>query len=221
MRRWNGCGVLRRAAAPAEIPMTLERAPWVIRRALGHFGAYREGVGKIVGRLRGTFDPGQCLNVALEGADRCLTTRSPRSLRALRILPAGLPHLPGHRRRGPQPSRTHRPDARPGAGRDGSRRCRPGRPPGCVPGLSRLRARVSLRAWATAGDSRPHESSCIAQRGLSSLARTVLGVFRYRALWRPLFTARSGAFGPPACPSLLPAGAGSDSAWECWRRVRR
>ena len=47
----------------------LERAPWVIRRALGHFGAYREGVGKIVGRLRGTFDPGQCLNVALEGAD--------------------------------------------------------------------------------------------------------------------------------------------------------
>jgi len=28
-----------------------------------------------------------------------------------------------------------------------------------------------------------------AQRGLSSLARTVLGVFRYRALWRPLFSA--------------------------------
>ncbi|HEY4649587.1 MAG TPA: FAD-binding oxidoreductase [Gemmatimonadales bacterium] len=75
MIRWTGDAPLerlrglRRAAASREIPMTLERAPWVIRRALGHFGAYREGVGQIVGRLRGTFDPGQCLNVALEGAD--------------------------------------------------------------------------------------------------------------------------------------------------------
>jgi FAD/FMN-containing dehydrogenase len=75
MIRWTGDAPLerlrglRRAAASREIPMTLERAPWPIRRALGHFGAYREGVGKIVGRLRGTFDPGQCLNVALEGAD--------------------------------------------------------------------------------------------------------------------------------------------------------
>jgi hypothetical protein len=56
-------------AAAREIPMTLERAPWPVRRALGHFGAYREGVGQIVGRLRDTFDPGQCLNVALEGVD--------------------------------------------------------------------------------------------------------------------------------------------------------
>lgn len=75
MIRWTGDGPidrirgLRRAAASREIPMTLERAPWAMRRALGHFGAYREGVGTIVGRLRGTFDPGQCLNVALEGAD--------------------------------------------------------------------------------------------------------------------------------------------------------
>jgi glycolate oxidase FAD binding subunit len=75
MIRWSGNAplerlrALRRAAASREIPMTLERAPWPIRRALGHFGAYREGVGKIVGRLRGTFDPGQCLNVALEGAE--------------------------------------------------------------------------------------------------------------------------------------------------------
>jgi FAD/FMN-containing dehydrogenase len=75
MIRWTGTAVLerlralRRAAASREVPMTLERAPWAIRRALGHFGAYREGVGKIVGRLRGTFDPGQCLNVALEGAE--------------------------------------------------------------------------------------------------------------------------------------------------------
>jgi glycolate oxidase FAD binding subunit len=75
MIRWTGdtsierIRALRRAAAAREIPLTLERAPWPVRRALGHFGAYREGVGKIVGRLRDTFDPGQCLNVALEGAD--------------------------------------------------------------------------------------------------------------------------------------------------------
>jgi glycolate oxidase FAD binding subunit len=75
MIRWTGDAPLerlravRRAAASREIPMTLERAPWAVRRALGHFGAYREGVGNIVGRLRGTFDPGKCLNVALEGAD--------------------------------------------------------------------------------------------------------------------------------------------------------
>ena len=75
MIRWTGDATVdrirsvRRAAAAREIPMTLERAPWSVRRALGHFGAYREGVGKIVGRLRDTFDPGQCLNVALEGAE--------------------------------------------------------------------------------------------------------------------------------------------------------
>ena len=75
MIRWTGDALveriraLRRAAAAREIPVTLERAPWRVRRALGHFGAYREGVGAIVGRLRDTFDPGQCINVALEGAE--------------------------------------------------------------------------------------------------------------------------------------------------------
>jgi FAD/FMN-containing dehydrogenase len=74
MIRWTGeasverLRAVRRAAASREIPMTLERAPWIIRRALGHFGAYREGVGQLVGRLRDSFDPGQCLSVALEGA---------------------------------------------------------------------------------------------------------------------------------------------------------
>lgn len=74
MIRWTGDApverlrAVRRAAAAREIPMTLERAPWAVRRALGHFGAYREGVGQLVGRLRDTFDPGQCLQVALEGA---------------------------------------------------------------------------------------------------------------------------------------------------------
>jgi glycolate dehydrogenase FAD-binding subunit len=73
MIRWTGDAPIerlrevRRVAASREIPMTLERAPWPVRRALGHFGAYREGVGQIVGRLRDSFDPGQCLRVALEG----------------------------------------------------------------------------------------------------------------------------------------------------------
>ena len=75
MIRWTGDApverlrALRRAAAAREIPMTLERASWPVRRALGHFGAYREGVGQLVGRLRDTFDPGQCLSVALEGGE--------------------------------------------------------------------------------------------------------------------------------------------------------
>jgi len=50
--------------------MTLERAPWAVRRALGHFGAYREGLGPLVDRLRDTFDPKQALSVALEGSEK-------------------------------------------------------------------------------------------------------------------------------------------------------
>lgn len=70
--RWTGSAdpdrirAVRRALAAREIPLTLERAPWVVRRAIGHFGAYREGVGHLVGRLRQTFDPGHRLAVALE-----------------------------------------------------------------------------------------------------------------------------------------------------------
>jgi hypothetical protein len=70
--RWTGeaeperIRVLRRTFAAREIPLTLERAPWAVRRAVGHFGAYREGVGQLVGRLRETFDPGHRLAVALE-----------------------------------------------------------------------------------------------------------------------------------------------------------
>ena len=70
--RWTGSAdpdrirAVRRALAAREIPLTLERAPWVVRRAIGHFGAYREGVGHLVGRLGQTFDPGHRLAVALE-----------------------------------------------------------------------------------------------------------------------------------------------------------
>ncbi|HEY7683504.1 MAG TPA: FAD-binding oxidoreductase [Gemmatimonadales bacterium] len=71
--RWAGeAGIeplraIRHRAAEREIPVTLERGPWPIRRAVGHFGAYREGVGVLVSRLRTTFDPKGVIAVALEG----------------------------------------------------------------------------------------------------------------------------------------------------------
>jgi len=70
--RWTGdvpaerLMTVRRIAAGREIPMTLERAPWALRRAAGHFGLYREGVGAIVGKLRDTFDPGHVIQVPLD-----------------------------------------------------------------------------------------------------------------------------------------------------------
>lgn len=59
---------LRRTLAGLEVPLTLERAPWPLRGAVGHFGAYREGVGPLVAGLRRTFDPGGALVVATEGS---------------------------------------------------------------------------------------------------------------------------------------------------------
>jgi glycolate dehydrogenase FAD-binding subunit len=69
--RWSGStGAeplrrLRQQAAAREIPLTLERAPWPVRTAVGHFGAYREGVGPLVDQLRRAFDPARTLAVAL------------------------------------------------------------------------------------------------------------------------------------------------------------
>jgi len=71
--RWAGevdaprLRALRLLLATREVPLTLERAPWPVRRSIGHFGAYREGVAPLVGRLRDTFDPRQSIAVALEG----------------------------------------------------------------------------------------------------------------------------------------------------------
>src|SRR5213596_2126438 len=71
--RWTGDASidrlqrLRRTLAGLEVPLTLERAPWALRGAVGHFGAYREGVGPLVTGLRRTFDPGGALVVATEG----------------------------------------------------------------------------------------------------------------------------------------------------------
>ncbi|TFG51079.1 MAG: FAD-binding oxidoreductase, partial [Gemmatimonadales bacterium] len=58
---------LRRQLAGREVPLTIERAPWAVRRAEGHFGALRTGVGPILGRLRALFDPRGSISVALEG----------------------------------------------------------------------------------------------------------------------------------------------------------
>ena len=71
--RWSGeasaarLKLLRRTAAQVEMPVTIERAPWPLRSELGHFGAYREGVNRLVGSLRHTFDPQDTLAVALAG----------------------------------------------------------------------------------------------------------------------------------------------------------
>jgi glycolate oxidase FAD binding subunit len=59
---------LRQMLAAREVPLTLERAPWAIRRAVGQFGAYREGVGPLVHGLRRTFDPGGVIVSATEAA---------------------------------------------------------------------------------------------------------------------------------------------------------
>jgi hypothetical protein len=58
---------VRRALAALEVPLTLERAPWPLRHAVGHFGAYREGVGPLVESLRRAFDPGRRLVTAVSG----------------------------------------------------------------------------------------------------------------------------------------------------------
>jgi glycolate oxidase FAD binding subunit len=70
--RWSGAAnptdlqELRRILAAREIPLTLERGPWELRRSVGHFGDYREGVSGLVPRLRAVFDPDVQLVVALE-----------------------------------------------------------------------------------------------------------------------------------------------------------
>jgi glycolate oxidase FAD binding subunit len=72
--RWTGSltpeamGTLRRTMAEREIPVTVERAPWAFRRAVGHFGALREGVRPLTSRVRAVFDPAGILPVPLESS---------------------------------------------------------------------------------------------------------------------------------------------------------
>jgi hypothetical protein len=71
--RWSGetdsgrVGELRRALAARDVPLTIERAPWPLRRVAGHFGALRTGVPPILASLRSLIDPGGSIVVALEG----------------------------------------------------------------------------------------------------------------------------------------------------------
>ena len=50
--RWSGepripaLREVRHACAEQEVPLTLERAPWDLRRSFGHYGAYHEGPGR-------------------------------------------------------------------------------------------------------------------------------------------------------------------------------
>lgn len=61
--RWSGVAHLealrrlRNQLAEREIPLTLERAPWRVSRALGHFGPYRERPRLDVAPLRQRYDP--------------------------------------------------------------------------------------------------------------------------------------------------------------------
>jgi glycolate oxidase FAD binding subunit len=69
--RWSGAAqvsqlrLIRGVAAQREMPVTLERAPWQVRSELGHFGAYRDSVGRIVHSLWKSFDPEGLLTVPL------------------------------------------------------------------------------------------------------------------------------------------------------------
>jgi glycolate oxidase FAD binding subunit len=61
--RWSGHAAVNQLRAvrghfaAREVPLTLERASWAVRRTLGHFGAYREGIGGPIDRLRERHDP--------------------------------------------------------------------------------------------------------------------------------------------------------------------
>jgi len=69
--RWSGSAdagqlrLIRGIAAQREMPVTLERAPWPVRSELGHFGAYRDSVGRIVHSLWKAFDPQGTFSVPL------------------------------------------------------------------------------------------------------------------------------------------------------------
>jgi len=69
--RWSGTAdpsrvqLFRHTAAQVEMPVTIERGPWSLQSELGHFGAYREGVSRLMGSLRKTFDPNRTFVVPL------------------------------------------------------------------------------------------------------------------------------------------------------------
>ncbi|MFN0178649.1 MAG: FAD-binding oxidoreductase [Gemmatimonadales bacterium] len=60
---------LRHRFAEREVPITVERAPWAFRRAVGHFGAFREGVRPLTERVRSAFDPKRTIVADLEASE--------------------------------------------------------------------------------------------------------------------------------------------------------
>ena len=72
--RWSGTAdterikLLRHQAAQHEFPVTVERAPHRLLREVGHFGAYREGVGRLVNSLRVAFDPARVFSAPVNAA---------------------------------------------------------------------------------------------------------------------------------------------------------
>lgn len=71
--RWSGHAeadrlrAVRGHFAAREVPLTLERGPWALRRVVGHFGAYREGVGGPLAQLRERHDPRGILVSGISG----------------------------------------------------------------------------------------------------------------------------------------------------------
>ena len=69
--RWSGDAdvnrlqLLRNVTAHREMPVTIERGPWSVRSELGHFGTYRNGLGRLVYALRDSFDPSRALAIPL------------------------------------------------------------------------------------------------------------------------------------------------------------
>ncbi len=72
--RWSGTAdterikLFRHQAAQHEFPVTVERAPHGLLRDVGHFGAYREGVGRLVDSLRVAFDPARVFSAPVNAA---------------------------------------------------------------------------------------------------------------------------------------------------------
>ncbi len=71
--RWSGVAdtdalrTIRQELALREVPLIIERAPWRVRRALGHYGAYRDRPATALSRRRQEFDPAGVLVTALDG----------------------------------------------------------------------------------------------------------------------------------------------------------